>query len=180
MFAPHSPARVFERRSRDRQTLTERFEVVRRVSHSRSLARSRSRIVRRSRRTWWNTNRRLVRSSMPRDASRETAPWSAEEDELLLALNQKHGNRWSEIAKGMKTRSGQQCAQRWRHKVNPNIRRERWSAEEDGKVRRYRAHAGKDENVDVNDAHARLGQRRGGNRDQVLGAGRMEVTRLTI
>ncbi|ABO99570.1 predicted protein, partial [Ostreococcus lucimarinus CCE9901] len=35
----------------------------------------------------------------------------------------------------MGTRSGQQCAQRWRHKVNPGIRRERWSEEEDEKLK---------------------------------------------
>jgi len=86
-----------------------------------------------------NTKRRFAAHAidriMPRDSSRETAPWTAEEDEKLLRLNRTHGNRWSDIAKVMGTRSGQQCAQRWRHKVNPNIRRERWSAEEDAKVR---------------------------------------------
>ena len=72
---------------------------------------------------------------MPRDDARETRPWSTREDEDLLALQREHGNRWSDIARVMGTRTGQQCAQRWRHKVNPNIRRERWSEEEDAKVR---------------------------------------------
>jgi hypothetical protein len=93
----------------------------------------------RRRRRRGNTKRRFAAHAidriMPRDSSRETAPWTAEEDEKLLRLNRTHGNRWSDIAKVMGTRSGQQCAQRWRHKVNPDIRRERWSAEEDAKVR---------------------------------------------
>lgn len=72
---------------------------------------------------------------MPRDDARETRPWSAREDEDLLALQREYGNRWSDIARVMGTRTGQQCAQRWRHKVNPNIRRDRWSAAEDEKVR---------------------------------------------
>jgi len=72
---------------------------------------------------------------MPRDDARETRPWSTREDEDLLALQREYGNRWSDIARVMGTRTGQQCAQRWRHKVNPNIRRDRWSAAEDEKVR---------------------------------------------
>ena len=31
----------------------------------------------------------------------------------------------------VRRRTGQQCAQRWRHKVNPNIKKEKWSVEED-------------------------------------------------
>jgi myb proto-oncogene protein len=34
----------------------------------------------------------------------------------------------------MAGRSGQQCAQRWRHKVNPEIRKDKWTVEEDAKV----------------------------------------------
>jgi len=33
-------------------------------------------------------------------------------------------------------RTGQQCAQRWRHKVNPEIRKDKWTDNEDAKVRR--------------------------------------------
>ena len=39
--------------------------------------------------------------------------------------------RWAEVAKQITGRSGQQCAQRWRHKVNPNIRKDKWTEEED-------------------------------------------------
>ena len=44
---------------------------------------------------------------------------------------QRVGNMWSEIAKHIPGKSGQQCAQRWRHRVNPNIKREKWTKLED-------------------------------------------------
>jgi len=34
----------------------------------------------------------------------------------------------------MPGRTGQQCAQRWRHKVNPNIRKDKWTDAEDATV----------------------------------------------
>lgn len=39
------------------------------------------------------------------------------------------------MAEEMPGRTGQQCAQRWRHKVNPNIRKDKWRDDEDAKVR---------------------------------------------
>jgi myb proto-oncogene protein len=41
------------------------------------------------------------------------------------------------VAEEMPGRTGQQCAQRWRHKVNPNIRKDKWSDDEDAKVRAH-------------------------------------------
>ena len=35
------------------------------------------------------------------------------------------------MAKHIPGRTGQQCAQRWRHRVNPNIKKEKWTPEED-------------------------------------------------
>lgn len=61
----------------------------------------------------------------------KTGAWDPEEDELLYYWQGKVGNKWSEIAKRIPGRTGQQCAQRWRHKVNPNIRREKWTEDED-------------------------------------------------
>jgi hypothetical protein len=49
----------------------------------------------------------------------------------------KYGNRWATVAEEMPGRTGQQCAQRWRHKVNPNIRKDKWSDDEDAKVRAH-------------------------------------------
>lgn len=47
----------------------------------------------------------------------------------------KYGNRWASVAEEMPGRTGQQCAQRWRHKVNPKIRKDKWTDNEDAKVR---------------------------------------------
>jgi len=38
---------------------------------------------------------------------------------------------WSSVAKRIPGRTGQQCAQRWRHRVNPVISKDRWTPEED-------------------------------------------------
>uniref|UniRef100_A0A061R4M6 Serine/threonine-protein kinase ULK4 n=1 Tax=Tetraselmis sp. GSL018 TaxID=582737 RepID=A0A061R4M6_9CHLO len=57
--------------------------------------------------------------------------WTSEEDELLANMQKKMGNQWSAIAQHIPGRTGQQCAQRWRHKVNPNIRKDKWTLEED-------------------------------------------------
>ena len=46
----------------------------------------------------------------------------------------KYGNRWASVAEEMPGRTGQQCAQRWRHKVNPNIRKDKWTDAEDATV----------------------------------------------
>ena len=35
------------------------------------------------------------------------------------------------MAKHITGRTGQQCAQRWRHRVNPSINKEKWTPEED-------------------------------------------------
>mmetsp|Transcript_27081 Transcript_27081/g.59177 ORF Transcript_27081/g.59177 Transcript_27081/m.59177 type:complete len:884 (-) Transcript_27081:1518-4169(-) len=61
----------------------------------------------------------------------KTGAWNDAEDKLLSHWQSKVGNKWSIVAKHIPGRTGQQCAQRWRHKVNPNIVREAWSKEED-------------------------------------------------
>ena len=57
--------------------------------------------------------------------------WSEEEDRLLADWQKKVGNKWSEVAKHISGKTGQQCAQRWRHRVNPDIKRDKWDARED-------------------------------------------------
>ena len=46
-----------------------------------------------------------------------------------------HGNRWALVAAELPGKTGQQCAQRWRHKVNPSIRKDKWTEDEDVLVR---------------------------------------------
>ena len=57
--------------------------------------------------------------------------WTEEEDRLLAEGQAVFGNRWSEVCKSIPGKNGQQCAQRWRHRVNPEIKKEKWSKEED-------------------------------------------------
>ena len=57
--------------------------------------------------------------------------WSEEQDALLRQWQGILGNKWSQISKHIPGKSGQQCAQRWRHKVNPKISGDHWTEEED-------------------------------------------------
>ena len=43
------------------------------------------------------------------------------ESARLQRMQEKYGNKWSTVAGFLPGRTGQQCAQRWRHRVNPNI-----------------------------------------------------------
>lgn len=59
-------------------------------------------------------------------------PWSADEDELIVKLVQKHGpQKWSSIAKYLPGRIGKQCRERWHNHLNPNIRKDSWTVEEE-------------------------------------------------
>lgn len=52
----------------------------------------------------------------------------------LASSQEIHGNRWALVAAELPGKTGQQCAQRWRHKVNPAIKKEKWTPEEDAEV----------------------------------------------
>ena len=69
--------------------------------------------------------------SLPTGYSHRAGVWTDAEDELLYSWQQRIGNKWSEVARHIPGKTGQQCAQRWRHKVNPDIKRDKWSKEED-------------------------------------------------
>ncbi|KAK9867627.1 hypothetical protein WJX84_006104 [Apatococcus fuscideae] len=64
----------------------------------------------------------------------KTGSWTPQEDKLLADWQAKLGNRWSAVAKKISGRTGQQCAQRWRHKVNPHIKKEKWTDDEDDRL----------------------------------------------
>ncbi|KAG2498994.1 hypothetical protein HYH03_003180 [Edaphochlamys debaryana] len=64
-------------------------------------------------------------------SAKSGAPWTDDEDALLAQYQAVYGNKWSQVSQHIPGRNGQQCAQRWRHKVNPNIVRDKWTAEED-------------------------------------------------
>jgi transposase-like protein len=63
--------------------------------------------------------------------------WSPEEDEELLMLHEKWGDKWGKISEGMpvnadgKRRTLNQCRQRMKCVLASDIRRDKWSREED-------------------------------------------------
>ena len=61
----------------------------------------------------------------------KTGIWTEVEDEMLYMWQQRIGNKWTEVARHIPGKTGQQCAQRWRHRVNPDIKRDKWSGKED-------------------------------------------------
>jgi hypothetical protein len=80
------------------------------------------------------TRRHLARA--PRRASLARSSVNSIDPRRPLARAQaKHGNRWAAVADEFPGRTGQQCAQRWRHKVNPSIRKDKWTEDEDVLVR---------------------------------------------
>ncbi|KAJ6217335.1 hypothetical protein RDWZM_008492 [Blomia tropicalis] len=57
--------------------------------------------------------------------------WTHEEDTNLIELIKLHGLKWTKIAKYMKDRNRQQCADRWNNALDPKILKGSWSPEED-------------------------------------------------
>lgn len=50
-------------------------------------------------------------------------PWSGKEDDDLRKLIELHGTtRWTDVAKGMETRTPKQCRERWTQNLNPTLR----------------------------------------------------------
>ncbi|KAI5093324.1 myb-related protein B, partial [Silurus meridionalis] len=66
-------------------------------------------------------------------------PWTKEEDEKVIQLVQKYGNKqWAVVAKHLKGRLGKQCRERWHNHLNPAVKKSSWTAEEDLII--YKAH----------------------------------------
>ena len=85
-------------------------------------------------RTKMNEQNQRSLSVAKAEMGEKTQPWTKQEDLKLQHMQEKYGNKWATVASQLPGRTGQQCAQRWRHRVNPNIRREKWTREEDEKV----------------------------------------------
>ncbi|XP_041001360.1 transcription factor MYB44-like [Juglans microcarpa x Juglans regia] len=74
------------------------------------------------------------------EMDRIKGPWSAEEDEALQRLVQKHGPRnWSLISKSIPGRSGKSCRLRWCNQLSPQVEHRPFTPEEDDTI--VRAHA---------------------------------------
>lgn len=59
-------------------------------------------------------------------------PWTREEDEKVIELVKKYGNKqWAMVAKHLKGRLGKQCRERWHNHLNPDVKKSSWTPEED-------------------------------------------------
>ncbi|XP_062842774.1 v-myb avian myeloblastosis viral oncogene homolog-like 2b isoform X2 [Trichomycterus rosablanca] len=66
-------------------------------------------------------------------------PWTKEEDEKVIELVSKYGNKqWAMVAKHLKGRLGKQCRERWHNHLNPDVKKSSWTADEDLII--YKAH----------------------------------------
>ncbi|XP_017305825.1 v-myb avian myeloblastosis viral oncogene homolog-like 2b [Ictalurus punctatus] len=66
-------------------------------------------------------------------------PWTKEEDEKVIQLVNKYGNKqWAVVAKHLKGRLGKQCRERWHNHLNPDVKKSSWTADEDLII--YKAH----------------------------------------
>lgn len=73
--------------------------------------------------------RRRMRRSMGSVVKR---PWTAEEDEVVLAHVRKYGpHGWSRIALTLPGRRGKQCRERWHNHLKPEIRKDPWTSIEE-------------------------------------------------
>ncbi|KAL4957581.1 hypothetical protein BDW69DRAFT_180505 [Aspergillus filifer] len=58
--------------------------------------------------------------------------WSSAEDHLLRKAVAKFGLQWTKVAKMVGSRHPDQCAKRWYHSLDPNVKRGPWTTDEDG------------------------------------------------
>uniref|UniRef100_A0A4W5QTJ7 V-myb avian myeloblastosis viral oncogene homolog-like 2b n=1 Tax=Hucho hucho TaxID=62062 RepID=A0A4W5QTJ7_9TELE len=66
-------------------------------------------------------------------------PWTKEEDEKVIDLVNRYGNKqWAIVAKHLKGRLGKQCRERWHNHLNPDVKKSSWTADEDLII--YKAH----------------------------------------
>uniref|UniRef100_A0A8C1RX64 V-myb avian myeloblastosis viral oncogene homolog-like 2b n=1 Tax=Cyprinus carpio TaxID=7962 RepID=A0A8C1RX64_CYPCA len=66
-------------------------------------------------------------------------PWTKEEDEKVIELVKKYGNKqWAMVAKHLKGRLGKQCRERWHNHLNPDVKKSSWTPDEDLII--YKAH----------------------------------------
>jgi hypothetical protein len=70
--------------------------------------------------------------------SRERAPWTPEEDNLLKLAVQLYGDKtekWAKIAACVPGRTNKNCRKRWFHSLDPSLRKGAWTEEEDQLLR---------------------------------------------
>ncbi|KAL2174079.1 Homeodomain-like protein [Thermothelomyces heterothallicus CBS 202.75] len=57
--------------------------------------------------------------------------WDEDEDQRLRDAVSKYGQRWTLVASMVGSRSSDQCAKRWQHRLDPRLEHEDWTPEED-------------------------------------------------
>ncbi|KAI8362729.1 hypothetical protein EDC96DRAFT_482701 [Choanephora cucurbitarum] len=70
--------------------------------------------------------------------SRERAPWTPEEDNLLKLAVQLYGDKtekWAKIAACVPGRTNKNCRKRWFHSLDPSLRKGAWTEDEDQLLR---------------------------------------------
>ncbi|RDW76859.1 uncharacterized protein DSM5745_06851 [Aspergillus mulundensis] len=60
--------------------------------------------------------------------------WSGAEDHLLRKAVAKFGFQWTKVAGMVGSRHPDQCAKRWHHSLDPNVKRGPWASDEDGSL----------------------------------------------
>ncbi|KAL6231240.1 hypothetical protein BDW75DRAFT_233767 [Aspergillus navahoensis] len=60
--------------------------------------------------------------------------WSGAEDHLLRKAVAKYGFQWTKVAEMVGSRHPDQCAKRWHHSLDPNVKRGPWTPEEDSSL----------------------------------------------
>lgn len=94
-------------------------------------------------REFQQTNATQTQPSQPpnkkqKKASRERAPWTPEEDNLLRLAVQLYGDKtekWAKIAACVPGRTNKNCRKRWFHSLDPSLRKGAWTDEEDQLLR---------------------------------------------
>jgi hypothetical protein len=57
--------------------------------------------------------------------------WDQSEDDLLRSLVKIHGTTWGKIAENVPGRTPKQCRERWKHHLDPRIKKSEWTESED-------------------------------------------------
>lgn len=81
--------------------------------------------------------KRQCMSIKPKPRS-QRAPWTPEEDTLLILAVQIYGDKtekWSKIAACVPGRTNKNCRKRWFHSLDPSLRKGPWTEEEDQLLR---------------------------------------------
>ena len=57
--------------------------------------------------------------------------WNDSEDDLLRSLVKENGTTWAVIAEKVPGRTPKQCRERWKHHLDPKIKKSEWTEAED-------------------------------------------------